>query len=256
MGRFASLLTGKSVEPLDEDLNLTPAMMAPGAAMRERQRKLRLGLLGKKERKSVKENLIPSNAERILGKSDSDNCNDEPEMPDTPDAEGLFPVACALIAPDIMPDLYKPLSPAKIPTAPAAGNRLDAAKPPATSTPPGESAIDTLLNRGQNEPVQPATSATATNVESLLRSMGTGFEDLPVAMPAPSMRERPLQETLYNPKVAAVSAPSLDLSALHAQLGLGNGASVAAATVPGIAMPPPATGNAAKVCDVTRSYRS
>ena len=241
---LAQLITGKKSKITEDDMS--PGMMSPPTSRaldRNRRRRFR-------SRLKEDESIIPTDAEQVKpgddGEAEDASSKGDVSMPDVPDEEGMFPVAAALVAPDVMPDLFRPLSPSKIPSAPRPDrHNLNSEVPPGQSNPPGENAIDTILGKDQEAEEAPRI---LPNVESLLRSMGTPSHELPFANIPRGQVERPLQETIYTPRVAAAVPPNIQMPAM-------TGGGIAAALVPGGGMPAPAPVNPSKVSELVRAYR-
>jgi hypothetical protein len=248
---IANRLLGKKTLKEDDSTQLTPPQMSVPAWRRHDR------LLGRKKVK-VGESLIPTDADRVskseLESPDDGDAANEPSMPELPGPDGMFPVATALIAPDVMPELYKQVSPAKIPSAPAQDfSQIDSSGPVPSSNPPGESAMDTLLARDQPQTGAPASPAVMPNVEAMLRRMGAPEEDFPVHVAIPQ-RGAPLAETLYMPREPVMVAPQHNYN-LRESAGIGQSdGSFAAALIPGMPMPAPSQANPATTTHLFREF--
>lgn len=134
------------------------------------------------------ESIIPDDAKAVDVFSDT---HEIPGMRDTPDpaqsgpaepaitsanGEELIPPAAALVAPDITPDVLKPIDSSRVPAPPGP---IERPAPPPGTTPPPEAtagqpqhALDTLLGR-QNPSPQPAAASPVT-AESFIQTINPG----------------------------------------------------------------------------------
>lgn len=134
---------------------------------------------------SDEESIIPDDASRVDGFNDAwaiPGIKDDPGEDAAPgtnepattynNGEELIPPTAALVAPDITPELLKPIDPASVPTPAVATAPANPAMPPATAQPPGQPpqhALDTIL--GRQNPAQEMPPVTA---ESFMQIVDEG----------------------------------------------------------------------------------